>query len=527
MTDVSAPDVQAPKDLATLTGMSTPSAGARPAATGPLGLPPGVAPIAVVTILGAFMSILDTSIVNVALETLSRDLRAPLDDVQWVATAYLLSLAAVIPVTGWAARRFGSRRIFLTSLVLFTLGSALCGLAWNVESLVVFRVLQGLGGGMLMPIGQLVMARAAGPKNMGRVMAVTGVPIVLAPVLGPVLGGVLIEGLSWHWIFFVNVPVGAVALFAAIKLLPRTDEAEEAGRLDAVGLALLAIGLPLLIFGVSEYGSKGEVTTLVWTTALAGAVLIASFVSHALRVPNPLLELRLFKDRAFAAAMATTFSLGAVLFGALIVLPLYYQVGRGESTIQAGLLLAPQGIGAAIAMPLSGRLTDRFGGGPIAMIGITVVTLATVPFIFVGAQTSFVLLSVALVIRGMGMGFSMMPSFSAAFARLDRSQVADATPQLNVLNRVGGSFGTAILSVILASQLSGARSPEALADGFGTTFLWATIISAVGIVPCTVLFFTERTARRNEAAAEARAASAAAMPPEGEQLPDAEVAVAR
>jgi EmrB/QacA subfamily drug resistance transporter len=184
------------------------------------GLSPAVKRLAVVVVLGAFMSILDTTIVNVALETLSRDLDAPLDDVQWVATAYLLALAAVIPVTAWAARRVGSRKLYIWSLVLFTAGSALCGLAWNVESLVAFRVLQAIGGGMIMPVGQMVMARTAGPQNMGRVMAVIGVPIVMAPVLGPVLGGILVQELSWEWIFFVNVPVGIVAVLAAQRLFP-------------------------------------------------------------------------------------------------------------------------------------------------------------------------------------------------------------------------------------------------------------------------------------------------------------------
>ena len=465
------------------------------------GLSPAVKRLAVVVVLGAFMSILDTTIVNVALETLSRDLDAPLDDVQWVATAYLLALAAVIPVTAWAARRVGSRKLYIWSLVLFTAGSALCGLAWNVESLVAFRVLQAIGGGMIMPVGQMVMARTAGPQNMGRVMAVIGVPIVMAPVLGPVLGGILVQELSWEWIFFVNVPVGIVAVLAAQRLFPE-EAPEPAGRLDLTGLALLATGLPLTIFGLTELGIQGTlVATQVLGPLLAGLGLTASFVAHALRSDHPLLDLRLFANRAFAAAAATTFVLGAALFGALIIVPLYYQGLRAEGAITTGLLLAPQGIGAALAMPRSGSLTDRFGGGPVTIVGIVILAAATLPFAFADPDTSYVLLCLALVVRGIGLGLAMMPAFSAAYAALTPAQVGDATPQLNVLQRIGGSFGTAILTVVLTTQLEGAASPQAGADAFNLTFLIAAVVTMLGVVPAVILTQVERRARAGRLAA--------------------------
>src|SRR3954466_6798180 len=213
--------------------------------------------IAVVVILGAIMSVLDTTIVNVALDTLSRDLHTSLDGIQWVVTGYMLALAAVIPVTGWAATRFGSRRLYLISLVLFTAGSALCGLAWSPESLIAARVLQGLGGGMLMPIGQMILVKAAGPRNLPRVMSAIGVPIILAPVFGPTLGGLLLEHAGWQWIFLVNVPIGAIALTTALRLLPR-DEPEEAGSLDLIGLVLVASGLVGVTYGLAQSGSAGS-----------------------------------------------------------------------------------------------------------------------------------------------------------------------------------------------------------------------------------------------------------------------------
>src|SRR3954471_465617 len=211
--------------------------------------------IAVVVILGAIMSVLDTTIVNVALDTLSRDLQTSLDGIQWVVTGYMLALAAVIPVTGWAATRFGARRLYVVSLILFTLGSALCGFAWSSSTLIGARVLQGLGGGMLMPIGQMILVREAGPRNMARVMSAIGVPIILAPVFGPTLGGLLVEHAGWQWIFLVNLPIGVAAVIAALRLLPRDEAAPAAaGKLDAIGLGLVASGLVGVTYGLAQSG---------------------------------------------------------------------------------------------------------------------------------------------------------------------------------------------------------------------------------------------------------------------------------
>ena len=215
--------------------------------------------ISAVVILGSIMSILDTTIVNVALDTLSRDLHSTIDNIQWVATGYLLSLAAVIPVTGWAARRFGAKQIYITSLVLFTAGSALCGLAGSTTELILFRVLQGIGGGMILPVGQLMMAEAAGPKRMGRVMSVVAVPAMLAPILGPTIGGLILDNASWRWIFYVNVPIGLIAVISAVRILP-TVARQRTEPLDYRGLILIATGLPLITYGLAEIGATGSFT---------------------------------------------------------------------------------------------------------------------------------------------------------------------------------------------------------------------------------------------------------------------------
>jgi EmrB/QacA subfamily drug resistance transporter len=454
--------------------------------------------ISAVVIVGSIMSILDTTIVNVALETLSRDLHASISQIQWVVTGYMLALAAVIPVSGWAAQRFGAKRVYIVSLVLFTAGSALCGLASSTTELVVFRVIQGIGGGMILPIGQLMMADAAGPERMGRVMSIVAVPAMLAPILGPTIGGLIVDNASWRWIFFVNLPIGIIAVLAALRALPSVQRAAGAvkKRLDARGLALMATGLPLLTYGLAEIGSTGSVSSVkVIVPILTGLVLIALFAVHALRVPNPLLDLRLYRRPTFSSASIAMFCLGAALFGGMILLPLYWQGVRHESVVDTGLLTAPQGLGMALVMPIAGKLTDRLGGGPLALAGVLVTTLATIPFGLIGAHTSVASLSVAMFVRGMGIGFAFMPAMAAAFASLQRSELPDATPQLNVLQRVGGSIGTAVLAVVLQRALTGVHTLSGAAAAYGTAFWASAGLTALAIIPCIVLMRAEHAAR--------------------------------
>ena len=478
--------------------------------------------VAGVVVLGVVMSILDTTIVNVALDRLSRDLRAPLDTIQWVSTGYLLSLAAVIPLAGWMSERFGSKRVWMVSVALFGLGSALCGLATSAGMLIFFRILQGLGGGMIMPVSMSVLAQTAGPQRVGRVMSVIGVPMILGPALGPVIGGLIVDGASWRWIFYVNLPIAVVALVLARRVLPPDVGRADAGRLDWVGLALLSPGLAGIVFGLSETESHGGIDDpIAFAPILAGLLLVALFIRHGLRAARPLIDLRLFRSRVFGAAAATVFLLGAALFGALLVIPLYYQVARGQSALTAGLLMAPQGVGAALTMPLAGRLTDRVGGGPVVAVGCAVMALATLPLAWVGAGTSFALLAATLVVRGMGLGAAMMPAIAAATATLRPGDVPRATAALNVLQRIGGSLGTAALAVVLQHEIRdrltgtgggpggplepvppGMRAHLAgpLSAAFGDTFLWVAAMTMVAIAPAVLLALAERAGRAGRTA---------------------------
>jgi EmrB/QacA subfamily drug resistance transporter len=340
-----------------------------------------------------------------------------------------------------------------------------------------------------------MMADAAGPQRMGRVMSIVAVPVMLAPIIGPTIGGLILQNISWRWIFFVNVPIGLIAVVSAARVLQRAKTGPRKA-LDFRGLVLMVTGFPLLTYGLAEIGVTGSFSSLkVVLPCIAGLALIATFILHSLRARNPLLNVRLYRRPTFSTASVAMFLLSAALFGGMILMPLYWQDIRHESVIDTGLLVGPQGLGAAVVMPLAGKLTDRMGGGPLSLLGVALTTLATIPFALVGAHTSIAWLSVVMLVRGMGIGFAFMPAMTAAFAALERSELADATPQLNVLQRVGGSLGTAVLAVVLQRALSGAHTLSAAASAYGTAFWASTAMTAVAIVPSLILMRAERAAR--------------------------------
>ncbi len=459
-------------------------------------LNPYVWRIAPVIVLGTIMSILDTTIVNVALDTLGRELHATLSSIQWVVTGYMLALAAVIPISGWASRRLGAKNVWLFSVLMFTLGSTLCGIATSPTELIAFRVLQGIGGGMIMPVGQLMMASAAGPKNMGKITAITGVPAMLAPILGPTIGGAILQVTSWRWIFFVNVPIGIIAITAGLRLIHRSERARDGESLDYLGLILMAAGLPLFTYGLAEIGALGTFESArVIIPIIVGLGLIGAFIWHALRARRPLLELHLYRRPTFSAAAVCMFLVGAAMFGSMILFPLYWQNIRHQSVIDTGMLSAPQGLGMALVMPFAGKLTDRHGGGLLALLGVTLTTIFTLPLAMVGAHTSTAYLLVMMFLRGTGIAFAFVPTMTAAFASLKHSELSDATPQLNVIQRVGGSIGTAILAVVLQRALAGVHSLGGAAAAFGTAFWWALGLTAFAVLPCIWLAVAEHRAR--------------------------------
>jgi EmrB/QacA subfamily drug resistance transporter len=461
------------------------------------------------------MAVLDTTIVNVALDTLSRDLHASLSDTQWVITGYLLALGLVVPLSGWATGRFGTKTVWITALFFFVIGSALCGISTSMGELITFRVIQGLGGGMMMPLAQTILTRAAGPERLGRVMAILGVPMLLGPVFGPVLGGVLVQDVSWHWIFYVNVPIGILAIALAFWKLDAGREDSAGANFDLPGLALMAAALIMLLYGLSRAANAGSFTgggVLGWL--IGGG---ACFVLYSLfRREKAVVNIRLFADPTFSMSSLMMFIVAIGLFGGLLLLPLYLQVVRGEGALNAGLLLAPQGIGAMVMTPISGIIADRKGPGYVIPFGVVLLLLGTLPFTVLHADTSYTYIVGSLFVRGLGIGGCMMPVFASAFRRLSRQQVPQASTALSVIMQVGGSFGAAILVMELSRRIShnfvahgfsvsgasGTSSLSAippalfahvapwLAEAFGYAFWYVVALTAVALIPAAYLLWT-------------------------------------
>jgi EmrB/QacA subfamily drug resistance transporter len=461
---------------------------------------------AIVVVIGAIMTILDATIVNVALPTLGQDLHTSISVIQWVPTIYLLAFATVIPLSGWAASRFGAKNVWLASLATFIFGSMVAGLSPSIGVLIGARVVQGLGGGMIMPLGQAMLAQVAGPRRMGRVMSIVGVPMLLAPIFGPLIGGSLIDAASWRWIFFVNLPVGLIAIALAVRLLP-ASQPRPGQRLDVIGAVLLSGGLALFLFGLAQTSQHSQLATASAIGPMAaGAAAVGLFVWHALRSDSPLLDLRLFRQRGFATGAAANFVLGTALFGVALLLPLYFEVVRGRSPLQTGLLLAPQGFGAAMTISLAGYLTDKVGARRVVPVGVLIALAGTVWYTQIGAHTPYWELLAALFLIGAGMGATVTPAMAAAFAGLPQAAMGQATSAINVIQRVAGALGSALLAVVLqqaiAARLPGfhggigqaaavvTASPhaaDAVSTAFGVSFAVSLGISVLALVPAMLL----------------------------------------
>ncbi|AEB44389.1 MULTISPECIES: DHA2 family efflux MFS transporter permease subunit [Micromonospora] len=423
-----------------------------------------------VMVLGGVMSYFDATIINVSVETLTAHFDATLGTISWVATGYLLAVAVAIPLAGWAVARFGARRVWLAALTLFLVASALCALAWDVGSLIAFRVFQGFAGGLLEPIMLTVVATAAGPSRMGRAMGLISIPITLGPVLGPIIGGLILQNLTWQWIFLVNVPIALLAI--ALALLIMRDDRPEPGAappLDLIGVALLSPGFAALIYALSQAGTAGFGATRVIVGLAVGVVLVAAYVAHALRSAQPLIDLRLFRSSGFTSSVLTMFLLGGMLFSLLFLLPLFYQQVRGQGVLAAGLLLVPLGLGTMVGMPVAGKLADTFGPRRLVPTGALLIALSALVYTQAGPDTSQVLLTAAQLVTGFGLGLVGAPTMGSVYRTVAPEAVGGATGTLFILNQIGASLGVAVVALIVQSGLTDGRTP---ADSFDQAFWW-------------------------------------------------------
>ncbi|WP_433730222.1 DHA2 family efflux MFS transporter permease subunit [Nocardia sp. CA-129566] len=453
-------------------------------------IPARVWRVAGVVVFGAVMSMLDTSLVNIGLNTIATDLGAALDGAQWIASGYLLALAVTLPLCGWLGRRFGMDRVWLSALAGFTVTSGLCALAPNIGWLIGLRIAQGLAAGLLVPAGQTLIGQVAGPQRLGRVMSAVGIAVVAAPAIGPTIGGVMLANLDWEWLFLINIPFGLVAFVLARRVLPRAATADTQGRFDTTGFALIGVGLSALVYGLGEFGSRGSVSApTVWVSVLVGALALGLFVMRSVRERGAnLLDVGLFRHPVFATANVANFFAGASMFGSMLVLPLYFQVLHHEGLIATGLLLMSFGLGGIIAMPIGGRLTDRYGGGVVAVVGSAVTVAVTVPFALGDASMNPVVIQALLLIRGMATGLTGMPIVAAAYAAVRPQQMPDAASLVNILQRVGGSIGAALLAVVLYRAAAAGLPVDA---GFRQAFWWLTAAAVVSLIASVLLWRKE------------------------------------
>ncbi|MBB0242625.1 DHA2 family efflux MFS transporter permease subunit [Streptomyces alkaliphilus] len=436
--------------------------------------------IAFVLVLGTFMATVDATIVAVALDTLTAEFDASVADIQWVTTAYLLAVVAAVPVSGWLADRFGGRRVWLVAVGGFLAASALCALAWSLPSLIAFRVLQGLTGGLLPATGQALLARVAGPGRTGRVISVVAVVPLLAPVLGPLIGGAILGVAPWPWLFLVNLPIGAVAILLARRRVPVVPPAPGRAAFDLRGALLLSPGLAVLVLGLTEVAHGRGLPAAVGVTA--GALMLVGFTVHGLRTRRtPLIDPRLFTRPPFGAAALALLVLGASVFGTTFLLPLYLQAGHGLSAPGAGLVLAFQGAGAVAGSVLVNRTIDTVAPRTLVVTGVVLILVGTIPFTQLGHDLPDAVIAASLVIRGLGMAMIGAPVMNIVYSRVEPALLPRAAGALNLLNTVGGSVGTALLAVVLHGRLDarGADIPQAFAD----TFWWVLgfcLIAAAG-----------------------------------------------
>jgi EmrB/QacA subfamily drug resistance transporter len=428
--------------------------------------------------LGGFLGNMDGSIVAVGLESMRLRLGVSLIEIQWVATAFLLGLSAALPLTPWLVKRLGAGRLWLWALAAFLLTSVACALAPDAVTLIAFRTAQGMATGVMVTAGQTVIGLAVGPERLGRTMGTLGLVVGLAPVVGPSVGGFLLAHFSWPVLFWLNLPIGLVAFGLALRYVPRGDR-ERPPPMDWPGLLLISLGLPLLVYTLAERDAL---------FAAVGVLALAVFVRRSLRVRHPVLNLRLAARPVLGSALASVLLAGAGMFGAVLLLPLWFQVRLGAGPAEAGVLLAPMGLATTVFVLVAGRLTDRYGGGTVSLTGSVVVLASTVPLPWLDPDTPMWLVQVLLVVRGAGLGLSLMPASTAAYASVDAAELGHATALVNIVMRVGGAAGGALCVIVLSRGL--VAGP---ATGFGWAFGVLGVVCVLGTVAAAWLRHAERS----------------------------------
>ena len=406
--------------------------------------------------IGTFMAVLDSTIVNVGLTTIMNTFGTSIDKIEWIMTGYMLVMAVTLPASGWIADHFGYKRSYLAALFLFTLGSFLCGMAWNETVLIACRVIQGLGAGLIMPVGMAIITRTFPPERRGIAMGFWGIAAAASVSFGPLIGGYLIDSFSWHAIFLVNIPFGILGL-ASTVIIQREYKIEKISSFDIGGAISLTVFLTSLLLalacGNSAWNTDGWHSDFIITCFVLSAIGFAVFLYIDLTIENPLIDLRLLKDFNFSMANVVFFIFGFGMFGSTFLLPLYLQNSLGYTAFQAGLVFLPVGLIQAMMSPVSGIISDRFNPKIPALAGITMLGIGLYMQKFLSLDSSNPQIMTPLIVRGLGMGMIIAPLGTLAMSRMPPQKLAQASGLFNVIRQIGGSFGVAVMGTILSNQV--------------------------------------------------------------------------
>ncbi|SDX55636.1 DHA2 family efflux MFS transporter permease subunit [Paenibacillus sp. CF384] len=442
-------------------------------------------------VVGMIMVILDSTVMNIALPTLMDDFKSSVNTMQWSITAYTLALSAVIPLAGWLTDRFGAKQIFLITIFLFAAGSLLCSFATTPEQLIAYRVIQGIGGGMVQPIGMAIIFKLAPPNKQGAVMGMLGIPMMLGPALGPVLGGYLLEYATWHWIFLINLPIGIIAILVGLKYLPRVER-KTVPELDIWGMFLAPIAFATLSYAVSEGGKDwGSTKTIVGL--IVGFVALVLFIIVELRHKQPLLELRAFKSPDFTIGMVTSWLMFMALFGSFLFVPMYMQQVFHYEPLKTGFMILPQVAMTGLFMPIGGKLFDKFGARAVCVVGVAFVAAGMFYMSQIQADSGSGFVIIATMIMGVGMGLSMMPVNTHILKAAPRHLVGRVTPLTSAAQQVVVSFAVAGLASYLSTRMtdhmttSKGDAAVSLVAAFGDTFFIAGCIATAGALLAILL----------------------------------------
>jgi EmrB/QacA subfamily drug resistance transporter len=457
------------------------------------GLPKEILTAAWAIALAAIAPMLDSTMVNIAIDKLNKDFNTTLDTIQWSITGYVLALAIAGPVSGWLMNKFNGKKIFIGAVIAFGVTSVLAGISWNISSFVFFRLLQGFSAGIITPIMSTLLVKTAGPENLGKVIAIVSTPMILGPILGPVIGGFIVQVASWHWIFFINVFIVLIAVPFMMKTIPDFKPFNKDSKLDVFGVINLSLMSATVIYGITKaarHASFNNSETILWM-GIGLSLAVIYFIYNRIRKNQTVLPMNLFAHKSFTASSIGLLLANIAILGPMLILPLFFQNFRHFTAIEAALALIPQGVGMLVTRPLIGKMIDKIGAKYVVMVSLVLSLIGSIPFIFITDKTSMIWISIVLFIRGTSIGGINLPLTSDAYTGLDSKQLPEASIGINIIENLGSSFGSAVIATVVANAVQGLQPTIANGlKGYHAGFLVSAIVLAVIFIPS--LFLTHK-----------------------------------